>query len=104
MARRFDGRRDLRIGMSLQQRQGVLRGRGEKSATRRAVCFHAPVSEKSLIRGADRHSRMPRVIDMGGTNCQAAPNVRCARAIMVSQLFSWILTVEAASSSREMAL
>jgi hypothetical protein len=39
----------------------------EKSATRRAVCFQAPVSLKTRSRRADRHSRIPSVTDIGGT-------------------------------------
>ena len=40
----------------------------ENSATRKAVCFHEPVSLYNLIFFAERHSFIPRVMDIGGTN------------------------------------
>jgi hypothetical protein len=60
MARGVEGGREERVGNS-----GVG---SEKRATRSAVCFHAPVSLKRRTLRAERHSRIPRVTDMGGTN------------------------------------
>ncbi len=71
----------------------------EKSATRSAVCFQLPVSLKTRTFAAERHSFIPSVTDIGGTNWYAAPNVRWARARIVSRLFSWTRIVDAASSS-----
>ena len=40
----------------------------ENRATRSAVCFQLPVSLKTRTFAAERHSLIPSVTDIGGTN------------------------------------
>ena len=60
-----DRRCNQRVGMLLQESDGVSGVRGPNKATRSAVCFHSPVSENRRTFFADKHSLMPSVTDIG---------------------------------------